>query len=64
MSITLLLDNSGSMRGQKIVAVASFALLLIKLLERWKIRTEVLGYTTKAWKGGQSRELWLEGWKT
>jgi cobaltochelatase CobT len=59
ISISLLLDNSGSMRGTKIVALARSILFLTGWLERWQIRSEVLGFTTRAWKGGQSRELWL-----
>jgi len=59
LSVTLLIDNSGSMRGRPIVAAASTALMLVEWLERWGVRTEVLGYTTRAWKGGMSRELWL-----
>jgi len=58
-SVTLLLDNSGSMRGQKIWNVAAWASLLTEVLERAGIDVEVLGYTTRAWKGGQSRETWL-----
>lgn len=63
IAVTLLLDNSGSMRGEKIIALASSALLLIGWLEKWQIRTEVLGFTTRTWKGGQSRELWLSDGK-
>lgn len=59
ISISLLLDNSGSMRGGKMARLAGSALYLTEWLERWQIRTEVLGFTTRAWKGGQSRELWL-----
>jgi cobaltochelatase CobT len=51
------------MRGEKIVALATSALLLLELLEKWHIRAEVLGFTTRAWKGGQTRELWLSDGK-
>jgi hypothetical protein len=59
LSTTILLDLSGSLRGQPISNAAAAALHLTRWLDRWGIRTEVLGYTTKAWKGGQSREAWL-----
>jgi hypothetical protein len=63
LSVTLLLDNSGSMRNKSIIALAGTTLLLIDVLERLKIRTEVLGFTTRNWKGGQARELWLNDGK-
>lgn len=63
ISVTLLLDNSGSMRGAKILNLATSMLLATEWLERWRIRTEVLGFTTRAWKGGQSRDLWLSDGK-
>ncbi len=56
--VTLLLDNSGSMRGRPIAMAASCADILARTLERCGVRTEVLGFTTRAWKGGQSRERW------
>jgi cobaltochelatase CobT len=59
LSTTIVLDLSGSMRGAPIVGAATAALHLTRWLDRWGIRTEVLGYTTRAWKGGQSREAWL-----
>lgn len=59
VSVTLLIDNSGSMRGNKIEHTASWALILSELFEVCGIPVEVLGYTTRAWKGGQSRERWL-----
>jgi cobaltochelatase CobT len=63
ISFSLLLDNSGSMRSEKIIRLASSVLWLMEWLERWQIRTEVLGFTTRAWRGGQSRELWLSDGK-
>lgn len=59
LSTTILLDLSGSMRGRPIFIAAAAALHVTRWLDRWGIRTEVLGYTTRAWKGGQSREAWL-----
>ena len=59
LSVTILIDLSGSMRGRPIASAATAALHLMRWLDRWGIRTEVLGYTTRAWKGGQSRETWL-----
>lgn len=56
--VTLLLDNSGSMRGRPIAMATSCADILARMLERCGVRTEVLGFTTRAWKGGQSRERW------
>ena len=57
--VTLLLDNSGSMRGRPITVAAMCADILARTLERCKVKVEILGFTTKAWKGGQSREKWL-----
>lgn len=57
--VTLLLDNSGSMRGRPISIAAISADILAQTLERAGVKTEVLGFTTRAWKGGQSREEWL-----
>ncbi len=57
--VTLLLDNSGSMRGRPIMVAAMCADILGRTLERVGVKTEILGFTTRAWKGGQSREKWL-----
>ena len=57
--VTLLLDNSGSMRGRPISVAATCADILGRTLERCGVKVEILGFTTKAWKGGQSREKWL-----
>ncbi len=57
--VTLLLDNSGSMRGRPISIAAISADILARTLERCQVKVEVLGFTTRAWKGGQSREVWL-----
>jgi len=57
--VTLLLDNSGSMRGRPISIAAICADVLARTLERCDVKVEVLGFTTRAWKGGQSREKWL-----
>jgi cobaltochelatase CobT len=57
--VTLLIDNSGSMRGRPIAIAAMCADILARTLERCGVATEVLGFTTRAWKGGQSREAWL-----
>ncbi|MBC2779016.1 cobaltochelatase subunit CobT [Parasphingopyxis marina] len=57
--VTLLLDNSGSMRGRPISIAAISADILARTLERVGVKTEVLGFTTRAWKGGQAREAWL-----
>ncbi len=57
--VTLLLDNSGSMRGRPISIAAICADILSQTLERCDVKTEVLGFTTRAWKGGQAREAWL-----
>ncbi len=57
--VTLLLDNSGSMRGRPISIAAISADILARTLERCQVKVEVLGFTTRAWKGGQSREAWL-----
>ncbi|MBM3595746.1 MAG: cobaltochelatase subunit CobT, partial [Alphaproteobacteria bacterium] len=61
--VTLLLDNSGSMRGQPISIAAISADVLARTLERCGVKTEILGFTTRAWKGGQSRETWLANGK-
>ena len=57
--VTLLLDNSGSMRGRPIMVAACCADILARTLERCGVKVEILGFTTRAWKGGQSRERWL-----
>jgi cobaltochelatase CobT len=57
--VTLLLDNSGSMRGRPISIAAICADVLARTLERCQVKVEILGFTTKAWKGGLSREEWL-----
>lgn len=57
--VTLLLDNSGSMRGRPISIAAISADILARTLERCGVKTEILGFTTRAWKGGQARESWL-----
>jgi cobaltochelatase CobT len=57
--VTLLIDNSGSMRGRPISIAAISADILARTLERCGVKTEILGFTTRAWKGGQSREVWL-----
>ena len=57
--VTLLIDNSGSMRGRPISIAAICADILARTLERCAVKTEILGFTTRAWKGGQSREKWL-----
>ena len=57
--VTLLIDNSGSMRGRPISIAAISTEILAKTLERCNVKCEILGFTTKAWKGGQSREKWL-----
>jgi len=57
--VTLLIDNSGSMRGRPISIAAISADILARTLERCGVKTEILGFTTRAWKGGQARETWL-----
>jgi cobaltochelatase CobT len=61
--VTLLLDNSGSMRGRPITVAATCADILARTLERCGVKVEILGFTTRAWKGGQSRETWLQAGK-
>jgi len=61
--VTLLLDNSGSMRGRPITVAATCADILARTLERCGVKVEILGFTTKAWKGGSSREAWLQSGK-
>ena len=57
--VTLLIDNSGSMRGRPITIAAICADIMARTLERCGVKVEILGFTTKAWKGGQSREQWI-----
>ncbi len=57
--VTLLIDNSGSMRGRPITIAAMCADMLARTLERCGVKVEILGFTTRAWKGGQCREAWL-----
>ncbi len=61
--VSLVIDNSGSMRGRPITVAATCADILARTLERCGVKVEILGFTTKAWKGGQSREAWLGGGK-
>ncbi|MFN7000948.1 MAG: cobaltochelatase CobT-related protein, partial [Elioraea tepidiphila] len=58
--VTLLIDNSGSMRGRPITVAAMSADILARTLERCGVKVEILGFTTRAWKGGQSRERWVQ----
>ena len=61
--VTLLLDNSGSMRGRPIMVAAVCADILARTLERCGVKVEILGFTTRAWKGGQAREAWISASK-
>jgi cobaltochelatase CobT len=61
--VTLLIDNSGSMRGRPITVAATCADILARTLERCGVKVEILGFTTRAWKGGQAREAWLAAGK-
>ena len=61
--VTILIDNSGSMRGRPIMVAAVCADILARTLERCGVKTEILGFTTRAWKGGTSREDWLKAGK-
>ncbi|WP_431271906.1 cobaltochelatase subunit CobT [Dankookia sp. P2] len=58
--VSLLIDNSGSMRGRPITVAAMCSDILARTLERCAVKTEILGFTTRAWKGGQSREKWVQ----
>ncbi|MFA5592309.1 MAG: cobaltochelatase subunit CobT [Micavibrio sp.] len=58
--VTLLIDNSGSMRGRPIAIAAMCTDILARTLERCGVKVEILGFTTRAWKGGKSRDLWIE----
>ena len=62
-TVSLLIDNSGSMRGRPITVAATCADILARTLERCGVKVEILGFTTRAWKGGQSRESWLQAGK-
>ncbi len=61
--VTLLIDNSGSMRGRPITVAAMSADILARTLERCAVKVEILGFTTRAWKGGQARERWITAGK-
>jgi cobaltochelatase CobT len=61
--VSLFIDNSGSMRGRPIMIAATCGDILARTLERCGVKTEILGFTTKAWKGGQSKEKWLANGK-
>ncbi len=61
--VTLLIDNSGSMRGRPITVAATCVDILARTLERCGVKVEILGFTTRAWKGGQSREAWMQAGK-
>src|ERR671917_246862 len=61
--VTLLIDNSGSMRGRPITVAAMCSDILARTLERCAVKTEILGFTTRAWKGGLSRERWVQDGK-
>lgn len=61
--VTLLIDNSGSMRGRPITVAAMCGDILARTLERCGVKVEILGFTTRAWKGGQSREKWVQDGK-
>ena len=62
-TVTLLIDNSGSMRGKPIMVAALTTDMIAATLEKCKIKVEILGFTTKAWKGGKTREHWLKNGK-
>lgn len=61
--VTILIDNSGSMRGRPIAIAAMTTDIIAQTLERCGIKCEILGFTTRAWKGGKSRDLWMESGK-
>jgi len=61
--VTILIDNSGSMRGKPISVAAICADILSRTLERCSVKVEILGFTTKHWKGGESRQKWIDGQK-
>lgn len=62
--VSILIDNSGSMRGRPIALAAMCTDILAKTLERCGVKVEILGFTTRAWKGGKSRDLWIENGRT
>ena len=62
-SVSLLVDSSGSMRGRSMTVAAICADIISTTLERCNVKTEVLGFTTKQWKGGESRKMWMENGK-
>ena len=62
--VSILIDNSGSMRGRPITLAAMSADILARTLERCGVKTEILGFTTRAWKGGMSRDMWLKAGKS
>ena len=62
--VTLLIDNSGSMRGRPIAIAAMCTDILARTLERCGVKVEILGFTTRAWKGGRSRDLWIQSGRT
>jgi cobaltochelatase CobT len=61
--VTILIDSSGSMRGRSITIAAMCADILGRTLERCAVKVEILGFTTRAWRGGQSRERWIQAGK-
>ncbi len=61
--VSILIDNSGSMRGRPIMVAAICADILARTLERCGVKTEILGFTTRAWKGGQARDAWIKSGK-
>lgn len=63
VSISILIDNSGSLRGKKIEGIAAWASIISLIMSNSGINNEILGFTTKAWKGGQSREIWVSDGK-
>jgi cobaltochelatase CobT len=64
VAVTVLCDNSGSMRGKRVTAVAVWACIVSNILDACGVQHEILGYTTRSWKGGMSREQWLAGGRT
>ena len=62
-SVSILVDSSGSMRGRSMTVAAICADIISTTLERCNVKTEVLGFTTKQWKGGESRKMWIEDGK-
>ena len=63
LCVSILIDNSGSMRGERVIYTAAWGILIAEWMDRLRISTEILGYTTRAWKGGQSREAWMAAGK-